>query len=113
MFEASLRNSSLSLQVLFEHQNKVDRWEPLRLLCYMLGTWESWRKRFPNKAKLPLVIPIVLFQGASGWSALRSLHALIAVPESAGVAWQGFRAKLHLRAPRRPGTKKTPELCVP
>jgi hypothetical protein len=113
MFEASLRNSSLSLQVLFEHQNKVDRWEPLRLLCYMLGTWESWRKRFPNKAKLPLVIPIVLFQGASGWSALRSLHALIAVPESAGVAWQGFVPNFTYALLDAQELKKTPELSIP
>jgi predicted transposase/invertase (TIGR01784 family) len=90
LFEAPWRDCSLLIQILFEHQSTVDHWEPLRLLRYLLLIWEGWRKRFPNKKKLPLIIPIVFYQGADGWNAARDLQALISIPPSPGETWRSF-----------------------
>ena len=53
--------------VLFEHQSTNDATMPFRLLRYMIRVWERWLRDNPNAAKLPLVLPLLLHNGESGW----------------------------------------------
>lgn len=69
------------LYCLFEHQSTPDAWIPLRLLRYILGIWEQYRKQNPGCKKLPPVLPLVLFQGGEKWSADLSLSARIDIPD--------------------------------
>jgi predicted transposase YdaD len=65
--------------VLFEHQSTPDRWMPLRLLTYMSRIWEAWRKGNPTSYKLPPILPMVLYQGAEGWTVAREFGEMLAV----------------------------------
>jgi predicted transposase YdaD len=53
--------------VLFEHQSEPDPLNmPLRLLRYMARIWERWQIEHP-RAKLPIILPVVLHHHAAGW----------------------------------------------
>ena len=55
---------------------------PLRLFCYMARIWERWLRQIPEEEatcpELPLIFPIVLYQGKPEWNAARSLRELAA-----------------------------------
>jgi predicted transposase/invertase (TIGR01784 family) len=69
LYEVPLAGSESALcYVLFEHQSTPDPWMPLRLLIYMTRIWERWRKEHPKAHTLPAIIPMVLYQGAEGWT---------------------------------------------
>ena len=72
--------------VLLEHQSSPDRWMPLRLLNYGVQIWLRWRNREENKRGLPLIVPLVLYQGAEPWQYDREFAELFTrvVPSGAG-----------------------------
>ncbi|MCH8541810.1 MAG: Rpn family recombination-promoting nuclease/putative transposase [Opitutales bacterium] len=92
VFRAPWKDQETLIYCLFEHQSTSDRRMPLRLLEYQLGIWESWESQKGNSGKpLPLIIPVVLFQGRGGWQAPAKLHEMIAVPkDTAESTWQVF-----------------------
>ncbi len=51
------------LYLLFEHQSKPDRWMRFRLLKYMCRIWEESFKQNPEQTELPLILPVVFYQG--------------------------------------------------
>src|ERR1700704_3334029 len=51
-----------------------------RLLRYQDRIWEHWRADHPKARTLPMIIPIVMYHGASSWSEPRSFEALLDVP---------------------------------
>ena len=53
---------------------------PFRLLRYILGIWEQYRKQNPDAKRLPPVLPLVLFQGGEAWTADLSPSGLIDIP---------------------------------
>ncbi len=53
--------------VLFEHQSSFDVWMPLRLLRYIVRVWDRWVAEHPEAKAVPLVLPVVLHQGPTGW----------------------------------------------
>jgi len=69
------------LYCLFEHQSSPDVWMPLRLLRYIVGIWEQFRKQNTEATKLPAVLPIILYQGGDTWTCDASLATLIDIPE--------------------------------
>ncbi len=69
------------LYCLFEHQSHPDAWMPLRLLRYILGIWEQFRKQSPKATKLPPILPIILYQGGDTWTCDASLSSLIDIPD--------------------------------
>ena len=51
-----------------------------RLLRYQGRLWDRWRADHPKAKTLPMIIPIVLYHGATPWSEPRSFDALLDVP---------------------------------
>ena len=85
--------SELFLYLLFEHQSTSDRWLPLRLLNYLVGIWQRYRKQFPDAEGLPPVLPLLLSQVEGGWRVSTQFADLLLWPE-------GLRDSLEAYQPR-------------
>jgi predicted transposase/invertase (TIGR01784 family) len=81
LYTVQIDNHPALLYCLFEHQSKPDPWMPLRLLRYILGIWDQFRKQNPKATKLPPILPVVLYQGGEAWTTDTSLSTLIEIPE--------------------------------
>ncbi|HEX7836538.1 MAG TPA: Rpn family recombination-promoting nuclease/putative transposase [Kofleriaceae bacterium] len=68
--------------LLFEHQSKppTEGLMAERLLSYQVRIWERWRADHPKAKTLPMILPIVMYHGASPWPEPRSFDALLSVP---------------------------------
>lgn len=63
--------------VLFEHQSSFDAVMPLRLLRYMVRVWERWLRDHPATSTLPIVLPVVLHHGPTGWRAAPEFASML------------------------------------
>ena len=72
--------------VLLEHQSTPDLWIRLRLLNYCLMIWMQWHREHEQEERLPLILPVVFYQGARPWRFPRQFAELIAGAES-GWGW--------------------------
>jgi predicted transposase/invertase (TIGR01784 family) len=108
LYSVQIDQSPALLYCLFEHQSTPDAWMPLRLLRYILGIWEQYRKQNPACKKLPPVLPLVLFQGGATWTADLSLSGLIDIPDGFAPYQPEFRHLLvdlnHIDSEELPGT---------
>ena len=68
--------------VLLEHQSTPDRWIRLRLLNYCLMIWMQWHREHEQEERLPLIVPVVFYQGAQPWRFPRQFAELVAGAES-------------------------------
>jgi len=67
------------LYVLAEHQSSVDKLMPFRLWQYIVAIWAEYLKK--NKGnKLPLVIPLVFYNGSKKYDGVRDIRELIQAP---------------------------------
>lgn len=57
---------SAYIYTLFEHKSQPDDWCSLQLLKYIVAQWDSHLQKQPQ-AKLPPIIPIVLYHGQQRW----------------------------------------------
>ena len=78
LFSADLEDDRTYLYVLFEHQSTVDGWMPLRMLTYMVRSWQ--REREEGARGLSPIIPLVLHHGAGGWTGATRIAELVEVP---------------------------------
>ena len=71
--------------ILWEHQSSIDHWMVLRIYCYMAQIWGRWLLELlgstdPDEKrtvkKLPLIFPLVLYQGESEWTAPQTMEEL-------------------------------------
>ncbi len=63
--------------ILVEHQSKIDYLMPYRLLSYMLQIWARYIGEVGERSKLkkfllPPILPVVFYEGAPRWTAVRS-----------------------------------------
>jgi predicted transposase YdaD len=72
----------IEIAILFEHQSSVDDRMPLRLLGYMLRTFEAQLAERGRKRPAP-VIPIVLYHGTERWTPPTSFAEWMALPAGA------------------------------
>jgi predicted transposase/invertase (TIGR01784 family) len=78
VYWVKMNNKDVIFYVLMEMQSKVDFQMPYRLLLYMVEVWrgilkdsdKGWEKR--KDYRLPVVVPIVLYNGKNNWTACRS-----------------------------------------
>ena len=81
------------LYVLLEHQSTPDHWLRLRLLKYSIRIWEEDREQRPDEEHLRPIVPLVLYQGRSGWTPAREFAELFA-PDVRG--WPAVPRYAHL-----------------
>ncbi len=108
LYSVQIDNRPVLLYCLFEHQSSPDAWMPLRLLRYILGIWEQYRKQNPADRILPPVLPMVLYQGSTQWNTDLSLSGLIDIPDGLALYQPDFRHLLvdltHIDADALQGT---------
>ena len=64
--------------VLLEHQSTPDPWLRLRLLGYCVQVWQQWHRTHADDERLPLLVPVVFYQGAQRWEHAREFADLVA-----------------------------------
>ena len=90
------RDSAL-VYVLFEHQSSVDPLMAFRLLRYLLRVWEYWLAKNPDAHRLPLTIPLVLYNGPRPWTAATRFQEVVAVPEGLDPTVLAYCPDFHYR----------------
>lgn len=73
LYEVKLAERDALLYVLFEHQSSVDPLLPVRLLVYVGRVLDDWVRRHEGATRVPPVIPVVLYHGATAWTAATEL----------------------------------------
>lgn len=69
--------------VVMEHQSTPQRIMAWRLLQYACRVWERFEREHAGRIEsLPLLVPLVLYQGPGGWTEPRCLSELLDVPPS-------------------------------
>jgi len=76
VYRAKIKGKTGFLYILFEHQSSADYWMIFRLLCYMINLWKSYLDQHPKAKHLPIIIPMVLYNGESRWSVPREFSEL-------------------------------------
>lgn len=77
LFTAPLARQDVFIYVLMEHQSKSDPDMAYRMARYVFRIWERFREENPDARRLPDVIPLVVYNGTSRWSAPLRLQDLI------------------------------------
>jgi hypothetical protein len=83
LYAATWRDGGQALvYLLFEHQSTppTEGLMAERLLGYQVRIWDRWRADHPRARTLPMIVPIVMYHGASPWPEARSFDALLDVP---------------------------------
>ena len=68
------------LYALFEHQSSPDKWMRFRLMKYCCRIWDASFRVAPEQSQLPVVLPVVFYQGVRDWTHSTELADLF--PES-------------------------------
>ena len=77
------------LYVLFEHPSSPERFMPLRMLRYLVRIWTDWLREAGAAAqRLPMVVPVVLYNGAEPWVEATSMQELYDVDDELLAALQ-------------------------
>ena len=91
VYEAQLRGRTVFFYILLELQSSVDFSMPYRLFNYMSGIWQNYLNLLPPEKhvgqkdfRLPVIVPIVLYNGASSWTAAMSLKEMMEDSEAFG-----------------------------
>ncbi|MHA6621790.1 Rpn family recombination-promoting nuclease/putative transposase [Pseudonocardia sp. DLS-67] len=63
--------------VLIEHQSSPDPMMPLRMLRYLMRIWDRHLEQHPKTRRLPMIIPLVVYQGPRPWTHPAELSELL------------------------------------
>ncbi|MEI2607728.1 MAG: Rpn family recombination-promoting nuclease/putative transposase [Candidatus Promineifilaceae bacterium] len=94
LFQVNIHNHKLGfIYLLFEHKSYPDRWLAFQLLRYMMRIWEQAHRDQPDE-NLPIIIPLVIYQGRVKWTIASDFAFLFAGPESLKRYWPNFTFEL-------------------
>lgn len=79
LYKAKIAGQVAYIYLLCEHQSSVDSWMPFRLWQYIIKIWTDHRKQTKSK-KLPLVIPLVFYNGENRYDGSLDIRELIDAP---------------------------------
>jgi predicted transposase/invertase (TIGR01784 family) len=83
LFSCQTKQGAAYIYVLCEHQSKPDYWMSFRMLKYMIAIFNRHRKNFPKEKHLPLVVPLVFYNGQQKYDAPINFSQLFERPELA------------------------------
>jgi predicted transposase YdaD len=73
--------------VLIEHQSTPDPMMPLRMLRYLTRIWDRHLQEHPKAKRLPMIVPLVVYQGPRRWTCPVELSELLDIdPDTAHLA---------------------------
>ncbi|HEX3044947.1 MAG TPA: Rpn family recombination-promoting nuclease/putative transposase [Bacillota bacterium] len=90
IYQLKINGHEVIFYLLLELQSKVDFEMPYRLLQYMIGVWNDRIKNVGRDVtklkafKLPVIVPIVLYNGEGSWTACRSFKETLEGAERFG-----------------------------
>ena len=87
LFSAKFAGSDGYLYLLLEHQSKPDPLMPMRLFKYMLNICDLYQNLNPEAKKLPLIYPLVFYNGKQKYTAPKNLWELFSNPSLAKNFW--------------------------
>jgi len=76
LYEVKLADTPAYIYVLFEHKSFSDRFTAFQLLKYMIRIWELHLRQSTNR-DLPVILPLVLYQGSRAWDAGHQFRDLL------------------------------------
>lgn len=76
-FERKDTAEPLFIYVLVDHKSEPDRWASLQLLRYVMRLYQNLLKQQPTPARLPEVVPVILYHGLRPWKYPLQLSELI------------------------------------
>jgi predicted transposase/invertase (TIGR01784 family) len=82
LFEVQSRDGGppTYIYILLEHQSRTEPLMAMRLAGYVTRLWEHWHRSHRKARRIPLVLPIIVYQGKAPWTARQSLGELIDWP---------------------------------
>jgi predicted transposase/invertase (TIGR01784 family) len=87
LFSTKIANKEAYIFVLAEHQSKPDPLMAMRLMRYMLSICERYAARTPKGSTLPLVYPLVVYNGREKYTAKRNFWDLCSDGEMMRKFW--------------------------
>jgi predicted transposase YdaD len=72
------------IYALIEHQSSPDPMMPLRMLRYVMRIWDRYLQEHPKAKRLPMIVPLVVYQGARRWTYPVELSELLDVDAETG-----------------------------
>jgi predicted transposase/invertase (TIGR01784 family) len=82
LYEVRIAQQESYIYVLSEHQRNPEPLMPFRVLQYIVAIMEQHRKQHPNENTLPLVVPLVFFNGKNAYPYSADIKDLIAAPRA-------------------------------
>ena len=89
LFSVKSGDKDVYIYILIEHQSKPDYWMAFRLWKYQLNICEQYRKKHSKSKKLPLIYPMVFYNGKRKYNAERNIWNLFEDPSLAQEFWSG------------------------
>jgi predicted transposase/invertase (TIGR01784 family) len=87
LMRTRLNGREAFVYVLIEHQSSPDRMMPLRMMRYLMRIWDRHLEQNPKAKRLPMIVPLVVYQGSRRWTHPVELSELLDVdPETARLA---------------------------
>ena len=81
LYETTIEDRKSLFYLHLEHQRKPHKEMPFRMLSYWLHILERHKRQYP-KQDLPLIFPMVLYQGKENWHVASNFHDYLGVPQS-------------------------------
>jgi len=86
IWKVHYQNKEIYLYILLEFQSTVDHWMALRMLSYIIDLYEdlikkSDLKKHKRTLKLPIVFPIMIYNGKNVWNAKTEIRDLIEISQ--------------------------------
>jgi hypothetical protein len=75
---------------LLEHQRSEDWWMLERVYDTKRMMWSRWRRQRPEAWYLPVIVPVVVYNGPRPWRAPRDMHALYSVSDDVRAALEPY-----------------------
>jgi len=83
--------------VLVEHLRDAERLVIFRFGRYMFRIWDTLLREEPGLAKVPAIVPVLLSNSATGWTAATKFEDVVDVPEEAQAAFWPHVPRFEMR----------------
>ena len=94
LFSAKINDQKSYIYTLLEHQSTPDHMMAYRLFKYMLCICNRHMKQYPEDKKLPLVYPMIIYNGRKKYNVVRNIWDLFENKDLAKKFWSDEDYKL-------------------